>query len=98
MRHKIGDIYLRKGETYIKTDHGTKSYHRYLVEQFLGFKIPTGFTVHHINYNHLDNRLENLCLIPTKLHVWIHRVKGGIDLLESNLPKIKDNPSIIGVT
>ena len=31
------------------------------------------YHVHHINGNHLDNRLANLISIPQKLHVYIHR-------------------------
>lgn len=90
MKHNLNDIWEdKKGELYIKTIEGTKSYYRFLVQEYLGFEIPKGYVVHHINWNHRDNRLENFLLIPTPLHVWIHRTKGTKDLFSSNLEKIK---------
>ena len=74
MKHKVGDIWVYKnGETYIRTEKGTKSYHRYLVEEYLGHPIPDGLIVHHIDFNHYKNTLENFLLIPSSLHIYIHR-------------------------
>jgi hypothetical protein len=101
MKRNIGDIWTRstkvvykksshiKTEMYIKTTEGTKLYHRFLVEQFLGFPIPPGIVVHHINDVHSDNRLENFLLIPTALHFHIHRCR-AIGIFVSNLQLMKD--------
>lgn len=90
MKHPLGSTWQTKtGELLVKTETGTQSCHRYLVELYLGFPIPQGFSVHHINFNHSDNRLENLMLLPTPLHTWLHRTKNTQDLFTSNLEKIK---------
>ena len=34
--------------------------------------IPEGYDVHHINQNKLDNRIENLVLLPHKVHIHLH--------------------------
>jgi len=95
MKRIEGDIWTRNKEKFIKHNGNIKTYYRYLVEQYIGFKLPAGYTIHHLNENHEDNRLENLCVIPTKLHVWIHRTGKTKDLFESNLDKIKNNPGLI---
>lgn len=95
MKRNEGDIWFRNGEKVIKFKGKIKTYYRYLVEHYIGFELPEGYTVHHLNEDHTDNRIENLCVIPTKLHVWIHRTGKTKNLLESNLKKIRDNPSVI---
>ena len=42
--------------------------HRYLIEQFLGRTLATKEHVHHINGDKLDNRLENLTVMPIGQH------------------------------
>lgn len=50
---------------------GWKKYHQYIWEHEYG-KIPDGFVLHHINFNKLDNRLENLQLLPKREHLKLH--------------------------
>lgn len=95
MKRNEGDTWIRNKEMVIKYNGKIKTYYRYLVEKEIGFELPEGYTVHHLNEDHTDNRIENLCVIPTKLHVWIHRTGKTKDLLESNIIKIKNNPNII---
>lgn len=95
MKRNEGDIWERSHEIVIKHKGKIKNYYRYLVEEYIGFEIPEGYTVHHINEDHTDNRIENFCIIPTPLHVWIHRTRDTKDLLESNLDKIKNNPRLL---
>lgn len=95
MKRKELDVWFRNGERVIKYKGKIKTYYRYVVEYYLGFEIPPGYTVHHLNEDHSDNRLENLCIIPTKLHVWIHRTGGSKDILSSNIEKVKNNPKLV---
>jgi predicted RNA-binding Zn-ribbon protein involved in translation (DUF1610 family) len=54
----------------IKTPDGKwRREHRVLMEQILGRKLRPGEHVHHINGNGLDNRLENLILLPAVVHL-----------------------------
>lgn len=91
MKRNVGDIWKTKaGEINIKNKlNKTQSYHRYLVEEYLGFTIPKGLIIHHINFNHYDNYLANFLIIPAALHIWIHRTK--CSYLSSNLETFKNN-------
>lgn len=50
---------------------GWKKYHQYLWENTYG-SIPEGYVLHHINFEKLDNRLENLQLLPVREHHKLH--------------------------
>lgn len=92
MKHQLGDIWTdSRGELQIRTQSGTKTYYRHLVEDYLGTTLPEGWTVHHIDFDHSNNNLDNLMVVPTPLHVWIHRCRGTKDLFVSNLGQILDN-------
>ena len=67
---KIYGPYIRKdGRSHIciKHDNGkkqTKSYPRYVLEQYLGRELTIHETVDHINNDFTDNRIENLQILP----------------------------------
>lgn len=63
----------------LKTDNGYKivRYHRIIWECANG-AIPENHQIHHLNYNKLDNRIENLILLSTEEHSKIHCKEGGI--------------------
>lgn len=46
--------------------------HRYVWEKENG-PIPDGYSIHHINGNQTDNRIENLELLPIGEHVRMHK-------------------------
>jgi len=50
---------------------GNKYYHQYIWEKNYG-GVPEGFVLHHINLNKLDNRIENLQILPKREHHKLH--------------------------
>tara|TARA_R100001463_G_scaffold41227_2_gene87045 strand:+ start:1827 stop:2048 length:222 start_codon:yes stop_codon:yes gene_type:complete len=46
--------------------------YRKLYEEQIG-KIPKGWQVHHIDFNHNNNSLDNLIAVPELVHTVIHQ-------------------------
>lgn len=40
--------------------------HRKVMEEFIGRKLTNEETIHHLNHNRKDNRIENLMLFPNQ--------------------------------
>ena len=51
--------------------------HRLVVEEHLGYYLPQGFDVHHINGVKDDNRIENLAVMTHKAHTLYHNTNRG---------------------
>jgi len=51
----------------------TTTLHRVVWLEHHNNKIPSGYVIHHINGNSLDNRIENLAAMPTADHTRLHR-------------------------
>lgn len=74
----------RKNQNYYCSSPNRKKYSRYLHRQMwfdVHGKVPTGYHVHHLNHNSLDNRIENLGLIERHAHARLHSRK-----------RVKENP------
>ncbi len=41
-------------------------------EKYFGIEIPDGFVIHHIDSNRQNNHIDNLIMIPNKLHSRYH--------------------------
>lgn len=51
-------------------------FHRYLIEQHLGYEInPKEYDVHHIDENKMNNDLSNLVVIRHSAHMRLHALK-----------------------
>jgi len=93
----IGSVSISKHNGYnlVKiSDSNWKSEHVLIVEAYLDRKLRKGETVHHINENRTDNRLENLYVFPKRgLHSsFTQLVKYNIiplNILKSNLDELK---------
>lgn len=69
--------WLRNGRYYVwsEDDHKRVRKNVYIMEQFLGRKINSKEeSVHHLNGNPLDDRIENLVLMPKKEHDRFHLI------------------------
>lgn len=52
---------------------GRELEHRFVIERYLGRKLSKDEVVHHINFDKLDNRLENLQVLSRSEHNIIHQ-------------------------
>ena len=58
--------------------------YRKLYEQAFGIKIPSDYDVHHLDFDHSNNDLSNLLLLPRKLHQEIHKFERENGLIIKN--------------
>lgn len=49
--------------------------YRRLYEKHYGITIPPEYEIHHIDFNRKNNKIENLLLLPKKLHRKLHWVR-----------------------
>ena len=65
----------RKTNEYIRFQkNGVRKYlHRYVVEKNIGRSLLSHEHIHHINNNPTDNRIENLMIVSSTEHGFIHK-------------------------
>lgn len=74
MNRKPAKGWIMKGYRWIYAPDGREMLeHRWIMEQYLGRKLDTDETVHHINGIKTDNRLENLEVVDRAKHTSNHR-------------------------
>lgn len=56
-----------------------ESYRR-TYEMYCG-KIPKGYEIHHIDFNHYNNDICNLVALPKELHQKYHKIAGDASLI-----------------
>lgn len=71
------------------------SYHRYLVEKFIGYKLKKGWVIHHLDGNKTNNKLRNLYIftkraLHTNFEVFIKYNIINRNILKSNLKEYKN--------
>jgi hypothetical protein len=59
--------------------HNQVKLHRYLMERKIGRRLKPTEIVHHLNFDKLDNRIENLIIVSRKEHNKIHQSMKGKD-------------------
>lgn len=52
--------------------------HIIVFERETGIEVPKGCSIHHINGDKTDNRIENLCMMTNGAHTALHNRKGKL--------------------
>lgn len=67
----------KTGYTQVKNNNTERFENRYSIVGKWKSRVCKGIAIHHKNFNKLDDRPENLCMLPHKLHTQYHQKKGG---------------------
>lgn len=67
----------KTGYIQVKNNTTEKFENRYNIVGRWKSRVCKGIAIHHKNINKLDDRPENLCMLPYKIHTEYHQKKGG---------------------
>ncbi len=70
--------------------------HRQVVEAAIGRYVKDGEHVHHINFQKMDNRIENLSVLPRKEHGRIHNYMGKVGAYMCGMTAVRPEPLAFG--
>jgi hypothetical protein len=97
-QYPIGHIVESQGYLRIKMPYhpnanksGYIYYHRYIVEQHLGYILDKTYDVHHIDENKKNNDISNLVAIKHDAHLRIHMLKRHKEKRELNAIRRNDS-------
>lgn len=65
-------------------------------ERWFGIKIPKGFEIHHIDFDHYNNDISNLIMLPRELHQEYHKAIYEINGLNNDKATIYGKINING--
>ena len=68
MQTKYGKFHINKQGYYVKNIY----LHNLVWINFYGKPVPKGYTIHHLNGDKTDNRIQNLQCVETKAHSRFH--------------------------
>lgn len=78
MQTKYGKFHVNKQGYYVKNVY----LHNLVWINFYGKPVPKGYTIHHLNGDKKDNRIQNLQCVETRLHSRFHS-KGRVHTKET---------------
>lgn len=53
-------------------------------EEYYGIKVDKSWHIHHIDYNHNNNDINNLVALPDYIHIELHRAHDEWELCKQN--------------
>lgn len=96
-RHPEGTLVETHGYLRVKiSDHpnankaGYIYYHRYVLEQHLGYVLDKSYDVHHIDEDKKNNNVSNLVAIKHSAHLTLHLLKRHREKREANAVRRND--------
>lgn len=70
--------------------------YRKIYERYFNIKIPKGYEIHHIDFDHSNNDIDNLIMLPRDLHQRYHKAIYELNGLDNNRASIYGKISISG--
>lgn len=96
MKAKDGAGSVYKNGYRVHTKRYKRHYeHRRVMEEYLGRPLRPNESIHHIDGNKLNNKLENLALLPFGHHMKLHALENGLGKDRSGISPTNKTPKTI---